>query len=236
MQMPFTRVTRIALSAMLLASMLSATTIDASITSDRVNPIREEFVIVEPDEFAVGTDISNLTPGVVLSAFGTQPDFGFPLFSNKIRTRAPRDSEAPVPTGDFVFGVDSDDFESSFFAGGHQFRADFLKLTDFVSIRVAPDNPVITDIALIQIFGRGGVLLDAFTTLGGSEEVLFSRPVVDIAYLIATNPVGNEGDSFMLDHLTFRNVSEIPEPSSLALIVTGLISLSLVMRTRARRK
>ena len=51
-----------------------------------INPqanARDNLVIVEPDNFEPGADISRAVPGVVLSTFGTQPDFGFPLLSDR---------------------------------------------------------------------------------------------------------------------------------------------------------
>src|SRR5262245_25780430 len=173
---------------MLLNCVMGASTLDLRASA------RETLVVVEPDDYAVGTDISTAVPGILLSAFGTEPDFGFPLLSNKIRALLPHNPEAPVPTGELVLGMDTEAFETGFFAGGHQFRADFSRPTSLVAIQMAPDDPNGPDFALIQIFGTNGNLLDSFTTLGGATNVAFSRLTADISYMIATNPPGDEGD------------------------------------------
>jgi len=205
-----------------------------SVIQPQANP-RGNLVTVEPDNFEPGADLSRATPGVVLSTFGTQPDFGFPLLSDKVRALFPHNPDAPAPTGELVFGMETFAFETGFYGGGHQFRADFTRPTDFVLIQVAPDNSNgLPDVAMIQIFGVGGTLLDSYTTLGFSENVSFSRPAADISYMIATNPPGLEGDSYMLDRLVFQSTAAIPEPATWPLALGGLAALLLRSRRFSR--
>lgn len=186
------------------------------------------LIVVEPDNFIDGQDISNAVAGVTLSAVGSGSDF--PLTSSIIRARTPHQAGSPVPTGSLVFGVDAADFDTGFYSTEHQFRADFDLLTDFVSIMVAPDNNVgVTDFAHISIFDSNNILLDFFDTGGLSETVSFSRASSEISYLIAGNATGNFGDSFMLDRLAFN----VPEPTTLALLSLGLAGLGF---TRSKIK
>jgi hypothetical protein len=193
------------------------------------------LVTFEPDDYADGVDVSTIFPGVTLSAFGGDPDFGFPLNSDRIFARVPHQASAIPPTGELVFGLDTDFFNTGFYFGGHQFRATFAHPTNYVSIQTALDgNPDVdpTDFALIQIFASDGTMLDSFTTLGDASIVEFPRAERDIAYLIATNPPENPGDSFMLDALVFRT-SAIPEPGTWALFCIGIVFFLL---TRARQR
>jgi len=215
-------------------TLLFSCALHGSEINPQANP-RGNLVIVEPDNFEPGADISRAVPGVVLSTFGTQPDFGFPLLSDRVRALFPHNPDAPAPTGELVFGMETFAFETGFYAGGHQFRADFTRPTNFVLIQVAPDNSSgLPDVAMIQIFGVGGGLLDSFTTLGFSENVSFSRPTADISYMIATNPPGLEGDSYMLDRLVFQSTATVPEPATWVLSLAGLAALLLLPRRFSR--
>jgi hypothetical protein len=118
---------------------------------------------------------------------------------------------------------------SSWYAGDHQFRADFDVLTHHVSIMTSPDGEGDIDPARFEIYGLGGTFLDAIDIPGTSlVTVTFDRPTADIAYMIATNPNPTPlvGESFLLDHLTFDNeAATVPEASTLLLLGLGALRL-----------
>jgi hypothetical protein len=192
-------------------------------------------IIVEPDNFPSGTNISNAVPGVTLTAFSTPPIIlGAVPNSNVLAMSNLVGSYAP--TGTLVFGTSNAAagiFQSSWFNGDHQFRATFATPTDFVSIMVAPDAIGDSDPAFFEIYDSSNVLLDSFAYLGtGIQTVSFTRPTADIAYLIARNPNLVSGESFILDRLVFNDQSNVPEPLSVA-VFGGLMAVGgLVARRR----
>lgn len=188
------------------------------------------IVVVEPDDFAAGTNISSAVAGVTLSAFSTEPIILGPVPSPDVLANLNFVGGYAL-TGRLVFGTTaSHGFRSSWYRGDNQFRADFTIPTDFVSIMTGPDAVGDTDPARFEIYNLANVLLASIEVPGtGTATVSFGRASADIAYLIATNPIGVSGQSFILDHLEFN---QVPEPTSWLLIATGLGLLA----TRVSRK
>src|SRR5262249_6468696 len=134
-------------------------------------------------------------------------------------------------TGARVFGNESANLgiNGFWYAGDHQFRADFDVLTHHVWIMTSPDAEGDTDPTRFEIHGVGGTLLDAINIPGTNlVTVTFDRPTGDIAYIIATNPNPTPlvGESFLLDHLVFDNeVPTVPEPATQLLLGLALVML-----------
>ncbi|MBN4052683.1 hypothetical protein JYU07_00200 [Roseiflexus sp. AH-315-K22] len=187
-------------------------------------------VLVDPDAFANGTDISNAFAGVTLSAYGSGTLS--PLQSSAVYARGtsfPRAGNA----SDVVFGNDGLGFDNTqWYSPERHFRADFDLPTDFVSIDIwSNDNygPV-----RVRIYDIGGILIDTFDTIGtlgtGVVEVAsFTRGTADIAYMTVSNTPVSAGESFLIDSLEF-NLIPLPTGAALALVGMGLIG---VQRRRA---
>jgi hypothetical protein len=202
-------------------------------------PAHAILVTVEADDFALGTDLSTAVAGVTLSAFSGPPIVGAgdPLLSNKVLSSLPDPFSPSLSiTGDRVFGNESTalGINGLWYAGDHQFRTDFDVLTHHVSIMTSPDGEGDTDPTRFEIYGLGGILLDAINIPGTSlVTVTFDRPTADIAYMIATNPNPTPliGESFLLDQLIFDNeAATVPEPDTLLLFGAGLLAVTGLRR------
>jgi hypothetical protein len=182
-------------------------------------------IVVEPDDFASGTNISNAVPGVTLTAFSVPPTIIAPVPNSNVLS-LPNLVGGYAPTGNRVFGTANTAagiFQSSWYTGDHHFRATFATPTDFVSVLVAPDAIGDTDLALVEIYNAANVLLDSATPPGtGIQTVTFNRATADIAYMIIRNPTGVTGDSFIIDRLVFNDTTPVPEPVSLV-VFGGLV-------------
>jgi hypothetical protein len=204
-------------------------------------PAHALLITVEADDFPLGTDLSTAVAGVTLSAFSGPPTVGAgsPLFSDRVLSSAPPAPPVSI-TGDRVFGNDSIPGTTGvWFAGDHQFRADFDVLTHFVSIMTSPDGEGDIDPTRFEIYGVGGVLLDAINLAGTAlATVTFERATADIAHMIATNPAPTPlvGESFLLDHLVFDNeAAVVPEPGTVLLLGAGLLAITGLRRFASRR-
>lgn len=179
-------------------------------------------IVVEPDAFPAGTNISNAFDGVTLSALGSTP-----VTSSVFSLTCTFSS-----TGTQVFGhdgrwdiywglVSSSSFDASL-------RADFDSPANFVSIDFIPNDGY--DPGVLQAFNSMGVLLETVTTPGTSgvgsvETATISRATPDIAYVIASAP---QGTDVHLDHVVF-----VPEPGTVLLLGLGCLA---VARKRGRQE
>ncbi len=178
-------------------------------------------VVVEPDDYPAGTEISHLFPGVTLSTVNS--DLGDPSVFALV---------PPKPywasTGEQVFGHAGDypahwvmDTVSPFRYGA--LRADFLPPAPSVTLDFIGNDA--SDYGQLTAYDAGGTLLASLQTgllTSGEVETLTVANVGDISYIIAG---GLLTDTVCLDHMTF-----IPEPGA-ALLMLG--AAALVGRRRA---
>ena len=195
-------------------------------------------VIVEPDDFADNTDISNAVAGVTLSAVGSEVA-GPEVYS--------REAGGLASTGTRVFGFvravpgAPSVPETAWwdFIGYSSLRADFAVPTDYVAIDViADDSP---DAGILTAYNAGGVELDsvqsAVISFGEVDTMVISRGSADIAYILAGGTrwygyaSGTSEDDIHLDYLRTERPTAIPEPASAAIALMGLAGLA-----RRRRK
>ena len=198
-------------------------------------PASAATVVVDPDAFAAGTNISNAFAGVTLSAspngFGTGSD----VFA--VASASQPTEPFTASTGSLVFGTNGTTFphlfrEPSFSA----LRVDFATSVFAVSIdAIANDG---ADTGFLQVFNSANTLLGTYTTasLGTNqfEAMTFASGSGDIAYIIASGL--NGGSSLGLDRLSYETTLNggVPEPATWALLILGFGLIGGALRGRRR--
>lgn len=185
------------------------------------------IVVVEPDAYADGVDISNAFAGVTLSASGTSP------INTTVIAHA---TLASTPPNAFAYMGSSGIADAWYpFPGDgrpHAYlRADFVYPTDWVAIDVISNDSSPNDFGALQAFDAGGSLLATASSVGllsgQFQTISIARPSADIAYVLASGYYAVPGnpmtaDNVNLDRLQFNLV---PEPATLSLVVLGGLGL-----------
>lgn len=161
---------------------------------------RAARIAIDPDQFPVGTDISFAFPGVALSTYVTE--IGGSGATAQVFSR----QSAHASTGNRVFGNSA--YSELWFADNAEFRADFARPTNFVSLDLIADDDF--DPAVLRAYGTAGNLLaEAFASgsaeTGVAETARISRASADIAYIVATNPTEIQGQQFLIDRLIYES-------------------------------
>ena len=178
--------------------------------------------VVDPDDFAAGSDLTNAFPPLTLTVEGRPTSTviardGFSDFNGRNL----------ATTGDNVFGYEptlapvtnGKVWDENTYG---RLRVDFRgRSVDWVQIDLIFDDD---DIGGLWAFDRDGNLLDSFIGSGdGRGPIPFLTATVEakgIAYVLAGG-VNLEGH--FLDNLKYNVV---PEPSTLALLVAGLLAVA----------
>ena len=171
-------------------------------------------LIIEPDDFAPGTDISNVVPGVTLSTVSSD------LGDSAVFAVEPREADW-ASTGRLVFGHNGSfpehwvtDTISPFRYGA--LRVDIDVDFDVVEVQFDLNGNDSDDIGILEAFAEDGTLLGTFET-GLLDADVFETATISsatpIRYLVAG---GKQADTITLDRLVL-----IPEPASLALFLFG---------------
>ena len=183
------------------------------------------LITVDPDDFADGTDISNVFSGISLSAIDGGNNI---LLTNSVFSQ----TSSLASTGTQVFGHDG--IFTQTWAQGlvADLRIDFIQATDFVSLDIIANNGF--DPGFLEAYDSTGTLLGSFTTQGnlGSgipETATISSGSANIAYVIASGLGGND---VALDNLIF-NSATVPEPTVLALLSFGLLGVGIARRKKS---
>jgi len=167
------------------------------------------IVVVDPDAFASGTNISSAFPGVTLSGPGQSITSVFSY------------TDFLASTGTQLFGSGDN---GVYWGDGSNagMRIVFAALTNYVSIDIIGNDS--SDTGQLQAFSTSDTLLGTYTTgelsTGNVENASISRAVPDIAYAIA---LGTWRDDVSLDNLRYESV--VPEPSTIALLGMGALGL-----------
>jgi hypothetical protein len=172
-------------------------------------------VLIEPDNYAPGTMLNNITPEVSLSV--AVQNNSILRFSPVVAIPdAPVGYSHPV-TGNLVFGPGI-----CFWNTYNRLRMDFTAPVQSISLLFTGGDQGVNDIAKLDAFDGTGALIATATSsalsAGASETASVSLLGDQIAWAVAYLPP-NEGTFGRFDHLQF---STVPEPSAGALLVTAL--------------
>jgi hypothetical protein len=164
--------------------------------------IAKAQVVVEPDNYANGTELTSIVPQVTLNTT-LSDNVPVPLFV----VTATDD----LFTGRRVFAH----VNIPFFSNERRLRMDFAGLVSGLSLEFIAGNALSQHIGRLEAYNHQNALVGTYVTspLTGSAETMFlSRPVADIAWAVAysdpsASPFGR------LDHLVFSDPVMVPEPS-----------------------
>ena len=193
-----------------------------SIMSLTAGPVLGATVVVDPDAFSDGTDISNSFAGTTLTQLGGSTASVFAL------------ANGFASTGANVFGTARPTFPEEWGDGfNNGMRADFTLPTNFVSIDII-GNDSSGDIGRLLAFDTSDQLLDTYTTanigLGVVETASIARASFDISYVIATGSADGV-EAVSLDNLQYMPIP-LPAAAWMALPVLGAAGLVRVLRHR----
>ena len=180
-----------------------------------------QVVQIEPDDYADGTNVSNINPAVQLSTT-LADNVPVPVFfvsANEVGAEL-------APTGTRVLGHANVPFFNDF----RRLRMDFADSAYGVSILFGGGTFNGTDGGRLEVYNAAGTLLDWYDTaplaVGQSETMALFRPQGDIEFAIAYTPAGR-GNFGQLDGLRF---SVVPEPAT---AVLTFVLVGLAARRRA---
>ncbi len=178
-------------------------------------------VTVEPDDFPDRTVLNTLIPGLRLSVLdGANQPLAF-------NVTATVDGLNYAPTGQMVFAQSN----VYFWSHTRRMRMDFATPVRRVSLDFAGGRFGSEDTGTLEAYNAAGERLGSYVTAprgpGAAETMTVSVPDDQIAYAIAYMPV-SDGTFGRLDNLTY-----VPEPASLALLLSGGVPLLLRRRRPA---
>jgi hypothetical protein len=194
--------------------------------------IAEAVVIVDPDAFPEGTNITNAFANVTLRAIGVGWDSPLApdIFSVDPTTESYGDYPFEASTGSLAFGHQCRANFPHLFreVGLCHLRVDFAVLANFVSVDFIGNDS--SDYGVLQAYDSVGNPLGAWkkTPQLGINQVgtlTWSSGYNNIAYIIAA------GDSSQ-SALGIDNLQYIPEPATICLLGLGALSL---LRSRKRK-
>lgn len=194
-------------------------------------PAHARLIVVEPDDFAAGQNLSGISPHVSLSnGYSTaDPSFAEPVYAV---------SSPFAPTGSLVFGANPSG------SGGFAFVRESQAPGNNAAWGFAMSfSQPVTNISLFALnFGYppglalegwaldgSGTIIDSFIytpALGLGSSFNFALPSAGVKTLI----IGGEDGigALQFDRLAF----EVPEPGPLALLALGVVVLCVFVRRR----
>lgn len=187
-------------------------------------------ITIEPDDFAVGTDLSNISPYATLQKLevymGTYSYLG-PVYSTQVSGYGD-DYNPPAPTGDQTFG------NYGHMPWGTAFGVAFNTEVSNVSLLVNNFYPFGVDTYWRALNAEGAII--ASGSVGGHGEPmgtnhLIQVDVANMAMLIVG--AGDGSNTTRVDRLSFEiddRYVQVPEPSASMLLGAGLLGVVATSR------
>lgn len=180
------------------------------------------LIHLEPDNYAPGTDLDTIQPGITLGVFNTILNALEPPAITTVESVA----DPVTSTGTRVFGLNGNPSWSD----TRRLNMLFNVPTDFLSIDFIGNSSIMPMIGKLDIFNSVGTLLGTYTTAGLSldqvETMSFNRVSPDIKFARAYTAPGSLPFG-RLDNMSFNKLVAVPEPAALclagmAMVVAGL--------------
>lgn len=235
--------------------LIAALTITTIVSLGLIRNANAYIVTIDPDDYAEGTNMQELGLGVRLTSTS-----GAPIIATEACPAT--ECGRPAPTGSKIFGVDPespstqlfyigairetqnvDPFDPAFMIYPDSLRAlvvQFDTATNFVSLMGTGNSTFVWGYAYDSDYNR---ITDGIghTVTSGYNEQVPTRPTVSefsLTSLTANISMvvfgGNETNA-VVDHLQFNRLApptNVPEPSTLALLLLGMVGTILARRRR----
>lgn len=188
-----------------------------------------QLLTLEPDDYAEGTVLNTVIPGLSMITVGTD-NLPYQPRSFDV-TAATRNFPYPPPTGDKVFAHAGVPFWNDI----RKLRMDFGGAVSTINIDFMGSSSLTPEQGRLEVYGTSGQLLQSYTTqplFGGQVETMsIQRNQADVAWAVAWTLPGQSVFG-SLDHLVFSQPVAVPEPGTLALLSLGVVGLLLRVRRR----
>jgi hypothetical protein len=177
------------------------------------------LITIEPDNYAQGTDLNTIEPGLLLHVYNS--------ILGDLEPHAITDidswTDVHSSTGIRVFAHN----EVPYFSDVRQLNITFAAPTDFVSIDFIGSSTILAEVGILEIYNAAGTLLDTYTTAGlladAMETMSLTRLAPEIKFARAYTAEGSLPFG-RLDNLSFNKYIVVPEPVPVVLVGLALIS------------
>ena len=187
-----------------------------------------QATIIDPDDFASGTDISNAFSGVTLTT----------VFGNDINNASSTGSvyslaNSSASTGSNAFAQSSSN--SSWGIGSFEYLlVEFDTLVDFVALDFFTNDSSDSNAELVAFdsFGTEILRTSFLSEITTFETLSVTSATPQIASVRAYWDEVNRSENGGLDRLEYT-VSAVPEPSAFALLALGLVGVGYSRKNKA---
>lgn len=182
-------------------------------------PAQGQSIVVEPDHYAGGTALNQISPFVSLITAAN---------NNLPHPPVPFDVRATTSVFPFLPSTGTNVFAHAlgipFWYTDRRLRMDFAGLVSTLSIDFQGGTANVQERGTLEVYSSQNVLLGAYVTaplFGGQIETMnIGHASADIAYAIAYTLPGQTSFG-RLDHLVFSAPVSVPEPTCLGLMTFG---------------
>jgi len=191
------------------------------------SPALAKLVYVDADYHPPGADISDLFPGIKLTALGSWSELDGKVYSRQVA------DPALATTGTNVFGHNATGLDlhdrprNQTWIYPHTLLAiEFYDLADFVALDIIGDESA--DKAAVEVYNTDSVIIEWAITpqlsYGSTARVKIKRDAFDISHVMVS---GIDGSAVRIDNI---EANVIPEPATILLLALGALILKKSQR------